>query len=62
MRTNLGGLVCRHPNAFLVEEKQETAQKAIRFQCQNSSKPPFHIYAESKAGSVSLYAAGGGDQ
>lgn len=62
MRTNLGGLVCRHPNAFLVEEKQETAQKAIRFQCQNSAKPPFHIYAESKAGSVSLYAAGGGDQ
>jgi DUF4097 and DUF4098 domain-containing protein YvlB len=62
MRTNLGGLVCRHPNALVAEEKQETAQKIIRFQCKNEAKPPFHIYADSKAGSISLYMAGGGDK
>jgi DUF4097 and DUF4098 domain-containing protein YvlB len=62
MRTNLGGLVCRHPNAWIVEEKQETAQKTIRFQCKNEAKPPFHIYADSKAGSVSLHVAEDGDK
>ena len=54
MRTNLGGLICEHPNVSPVEEKQETAQKTIRFASENSSKPPLHICADSKAGSISL--------
>lgn len=54
MRTNLGSLICQHPNVSPVEEKQETAQKMIRFACENPSKQPLHIYADSKAGSVSL--------
>lgn len=54
IRTNLGGLICQHANVSPVEEKQETAQKLLRFACENPSKPPFHVYADSKAGSVSL--------
>jgi DUF4097 and DUF4098 domain-containing protein YvlB len=54
MRTNLGGLICQHPSVSPAEEKQETAQKTIRFACENASKPPLHLYADSKAGSVSL--------
>jgi DUF4097 and DUF4098 domain-containing protein YvlB len=60
MRTNLGGLICEHPNVSPAEEKQETAQKTIRFACENSSKPPLHICADSKAGSVSLQMMKGG--
>ncbi|MBM7704498.1 DUF4097 family beta strand repeat-containing protein [Metabacillus iocasae] len=52
LKSNLGGLTCQIPNMEIIEEKNETVQKHLRFKANSMKSQGFKLFAESKTGSI----------
>ncbi|WP_110112499.1 DUF4097 domain-containing protein [Bacillus sp. CGMCC 1.16541] len=52
LKSNLGNFTCTVPNMEIIEEKNETIQKHLRFKANGTQVRGFKLFAESKTGSV----------
>ena len=55
-KSNIGGFLYDYPGITIINEKNETIQKLLRFQASVGISKSSHIYADTKTGSISLKA------
>jgi DUF4097 and DUF4098 domain-containing protein YvlB len=54
LKSNLGNFTCLLPNLEIIEEKNETVQKSLRFQANKLQPRVCKLFAESKTSSISI--------
>ena len=57
-KSNIGGFLYDYPGITVINEKNETIQKWLRFQAHPDRNRTTHIYADTKTGSISLKMTG----
>ncbi|WP_044892970.1 DUF4097 family beta strand repeat-containing protein [Bacillus alveayuensis] len=58
LKTNIGGFSYNYPGITIIDEKNETIQKWLRFKVHGDEKKSTHLYVDTKTGSVSIKAIG----